>query len=652
MIRRLLALALSSTLLVTLAATLGTSPAHADWTPPSPTVANFDGVTLVDSRLTSHLVWPTTTSTGNQSLSVAHRLPGAEWSTPSVFNSGPGTIHSVQLAEATAGMVVAVWALRQADGTEHVFTARRLSDGAWFGPSRLSATATASAAPVLTSNRRGDLAVVWLNGDHITARLAPAGGAWGAPLSLFQSSLATPNIKAGMDDNGLITVGWRNKIYATSDAAAIVTRDLPVTATSAAQAGDIQIVGSVTNAATFQLAVGASGHRAVAMATTSESQTIHRRSPGEAQWPTAEVLGTVSDFRMVVLPTGTTVLAFTRSGSGLIGRSAAPGAPWSEKTLATGTYLFDGLSLDAADGSARVAYSPGTSTSGVLQLTAQVQRFSGGTWQPPLTLPRTVASQWSRSNLSAYDGYLAGLLVVHDLTTTKATIHTIEWDPKAPQIPVTTIPHTFIDQPGTFSVEVTDFTPVRVTWDFGDGTTATGHRVTHTYSTGGVYPVTVTATDAAGNTTIRTGTSHVTREGVVPPPDDTPPPPGGTPPPGSTPPPSVPPPGETPPTGVAPQVTSFTLSRARISASGTPRATVARIRLTAAAKVTLVFKKVGSQRTLRRQVTLDAGASRVKITARLTRKLRLKPGRYTVTARPANAYGTGTPRTVRLRVTR
>ena len=36
-------------------------------------------------------------------------------------------------------------------------------------------------------------------------------------------------------------------------------------------------------------------------------------------------------------------------------------------------------------------------------------------------------------------------------------------------------------------------------WDFGDGTTATGVSPTHLFSTGGTYQVTLTVTDSAGN---------------------------------------------------------------------------------------------------------------------------------------------------------
>ena len=51
---------------------------------------------------------------------------------------------------------------------------------------------------------------------------------------------------------------------------------------------------------------------------------------------------------------------------------------------------------------------------------------------------------------------------------------------------------------------------VSYTWDFGDGKTASGKSVTHTYTAGGAYTVTLTLRDAAGNETSKTQTVTVT----------------------------------------------------------------------------------------------------------------------------------------------
>lgn len=58
---------------------------------------------------------------------------------------------------------------------------------------------------------------------------------------------------------------------------------------------------------------------------------------------------------------------------------------------------------------------------------------------------------------------------------------------------------------GTRSLDA-DGDPLTYAWDFGDGTTGTGAIVTHTYTTGGTYPVVLTVDDGTGlgNATART----------------------------------------------------------------------------------------------------------------------------------------------------
>jgi PKD repeat protein len=46
-------------------------------------------------------------------------------------------------------------------------------------------------------------------------------------------------------------------------------------------------------------------------------------------------------------------------------------------------------------------------------------------------------------------------------------------------------------------------------WGFGDGKTATGPSVTHVFAKPGTYPVTLTVSDAVGNTTTLTATTKV-----------------------------------------------------------------------------------------------------------------------------------------------
>ncbi len=87
-------------------------------------------------------------------------------------------------------------------------------------------------------------------------------------------------------------------------------------------------------------------------------------------------------------------------------------------------------------------------------------------------------------------------------------IDTSRLDAVAPAFTSVNIPNTGrVGTPVQVSATATDrlSTPV-LTWSFGDGGTATGGTASHTYSRGGTFTVSVTATDAAGNASVASDT--------------------------------------------------------------------------------------------------------------------------------------------------
>ncbi len=77
---------------------------------------------------------------------------------------------------------------------------------------------------------------------------------------------------------------------------------------------------------------------------------------------------------------------------------------------------------------------------------------------------------------------------------------TIEVVDAPPTVALTGVDSATAGESVTLSADVDDDRGVdRIEWDLGDGTTATGTTVTHTYGEPGEYTVTVTAVDVAGN---------------------------------------------------------------------------------------------------------------------------------------------------------
>lgn len=167
--------------------------------------------------------------------------------------------------------------------------------------------------------------------------------------------------------------------------------------------------------------------------------------------------------------------------------------------------------------------------------------------------------------------------------------------------------------------------PTTVSWDFGDGSHATGASVSHVFGTPGPTTVTVTATDGAANTTTQTRTITVTPAPVTPAP---PPPPADT----------------TPPT-----ITRLSLTHSTFRVGGTTTARAANTHKTKAKKapvgttirftlseraLVVVETKVG---TLTR-FNVKAGPVSIGLSGRIGHSV-LKPGRSTATITAIDGAG-------------
>jgi hypothetical protein len=124
----------------------------------------------------------------------------------------------------------------------------------------------------------------------------------------------------------------------------------------------------------------------------------------------------------------------------------------------------------------------------------------------------------SESPAIAFDGEGNAIAVWehHTITPTSTVLQYAGFDGAPPDIQSVSAPAGVAGQPVSFSANVTDrWTTPTVTWTFGDGGTATGRSVIHTYATHGSYQVTITATDGVGNQS-SSGTSVAIGDGAAP----------------------------------------------------------------------------------------------------------------------------------------
>ncbi|MDO8186923.1 PKD domain-containing protein [Conexibacter sp. JD483] len=186
-------------------------------------------------------------------------------------------------------------------------------------------------------------------------------------------------------------------------------------------------------------------------------------------------------------------------------------------------------------------------------------------------------------------------------------------DVVAPQLSATIPAGGVTGQPLTFSAAVSDGS---VWWDFGDDSGSRRAVVNHTYGTPGTYAISVTATDAAGNATTRSGQLTIAAPA-------TPPTPGAR------------------RTAAGLKLTSAVRSGGDVTIAGT-------IASTASGRVGLVYAQKNGRRTLSASTSARIAKGRFSVKLKLSKALaktfRLKP---TVTASYAGSATLDAARTVR-----
>lgn len=167
-------------------------------------------------------------------------------------------------------------------------------------------------------------------------------------------------------------------------------------------------------------------------------------------------------------------------------------------------------------------------------------------------------------------------------------------------------------------------------WSFGDGTNASGAAVSHTYASAGTYAVSVTVTDAVGNSRTRTGTTVVAAAPVVTPPAVTP----------------------------KPKLTGVKLTKKTIhvvKSDDKPRSTKLKLTLNTDAKVKVVLKRTKKVdgKAVKATLTkaLKRGPAAIKLTSKVGGK-KLPPGTYKVKVTGKNSVGTSAATTVKLTIKR
>ena len=298
--------------------------------------------------------------------------------------------------------------------------------------------------------------------------------------------------------------------------------------------------------------------------------------------------------------------------------SAVAGQGWSAPTTLGDTSSDSGLALvqDAAGNVTAVWPSEGA-----LSSVAEATRPAGAAWGVASAIGAVAGRT---SGVTAAADPAGDVVVGYGFTPYAASVGTLyarAFDVAGPLTRLLSIPGTgTAGQPTSYTVTPADaWSPVLSTvWSFGDGTTASGPNVTHTFAAAGSYAVSVTTTDAAGNTRSQTGTTAVAAAPVV----------------------------VTPPATPKPALTGVKLTKQTIhvvKSDASPRSSKLKLTLDTDATVKVVLKRTkkvdGKAVKATMTKALKKGTSTIKLTSKVGSK-QLPPGTYKVSVTAKNGVGT------------
>jgi hypothetical protein len=377
----------------------------------------------------------------------------ATWPNANDLSGTPLQIKNHAVALDAAGNAVAVWAQRDSNTFYVVGDLRPASGGVWRAPVALSSiSADASAGPALAAVRSGEVLVAWIDGGALrVVRGNASTGAW----------------------------------------------DQPLTPAAGGPSSDTDV----------DIALNSAGH---AIAVWSWLGVVHAAfRPAGGNWGAVADVGAAgsgpSHVQAAINNAGGVAVVW-RDGNALkgAGRSRSTGNWTAPKTIATNVAQSGAVVAMNGAGNAAAVWPNGTT--GAIR---GAIRPAGGAWQPPVR----VSDPASSAPAIAIDSASRAVAAWNRTSGQVVVVESANLAPNGPVLADVAIPATArVGIRANFSVSPRAWAATlsgAPTWRFGDGKTATGRIVTHTYTSTGTRTVTVTQRDASG------AASTATRQIVV-----------------------------------------------------------------------------------------------------------------------------------------
>ncbi|MFN8110049.1 MAG: PKD domain-containing protein [Thermoleophilia bacterium] len=498
----------------------------------------------VNTRGDAVATW-TQSDGANDTVWVATRPTGGAWSAP-VKLSSDDTLsgYSVAGIDAAGDSVVAWIATQGGLGVQKA--AIRPAGGAWGAAKAISASTPSTTFPVLAANAAGDVVVAWVRATG-SAQVAEAvrgdlrTGVWGTPAMLSSTTAKqeanVPRVAIAAD--GRAAVAWQQGTNGQQNSGVEVSRYSPGLGAWDPTPTDLALPTAVSSSTQPDVAVGPGGRTLVVWHQTGLGSSAIRSSTntdGTTLWTDPGALTSVgvtgsdpavaigADGAAVAMwvqtpATGVTVLHAARLPADAGGWTALsspvdPVGPQLPRVVVNGRGdVFAGwqspngttneamaAELPAGAAAWTVPQDVGTVTAGAIQLIS------------PLLTPTPAVD-------GAGDALVGSANIPDPARAPMAMVaRVIPFDATPPVIDGVGLPARVVaGAPVTLSVTAHDAWSAipTISWDLGDGATASGATLTHTYRDAGTAVVRVTVTDATGQTASTSRTLTVLPAGTT-----------------------------------------------------------------------------------------------------------------------------------------
>jgi len=429
-------------------------------------------------------------------IQASTKLAGGTWGPP-VDISPPGE-HSIesQVAMNAGGEAVAAWVHLGSERTIEV--ASRTPQGGW-GPAEEPFVAGGGPNEVdVAIGPAGEAVVIWTGYQNtsdyiIRAATRSPDGQWSLPVELSEAGNNAWEPEVAIDPAGNMVAAW-TRWNDDDDTIVQVVEKEP--GQPWGEAEDLSAEGGMSGAPRVQV----SAERAVVLWSREQIIEAAVRDAGGAWQPAVEISGSGSRAPALGMDGEGNAIALWSSGSGYDLRTAevaslSLGSAWTEPIPIGDRLLSEGAQPQIAVDPIGRAMAIWTAWDGNSRIIEASSGAVDGGWGDPVT----ISSPWSDRPQIAMDtgGNAAAVWRGAEPRVVQAAL----FDVSGPELKSLTIPSQVrAGQPLRIGVSPFDSwsTVDPVSWSFGDGFTASGASVVHTFLEPGRFNVAVTATDSAG----------------------------------------------------------------------------------------------------------------------------------------------------------